>query len=55
LAQQEEVDWILELKAFLVRSRLPEDESEAKRIVRHTSGYCIKELQTIPLTWPFAV
>jgi hypothetical protein len=37
------VDWILELKAFLVSSRLPEDESEAKRIVRQASGYSVKD------------
>jgi transposase InsO family protein len=37
------VDWILELKAFLVSSRLPEDESEAERIVRQASGYCVKD------------
>jgi hypothetical protein len=34
LARQEGVDRILELKAFLVSSRLPEDESEAERIIR---------------------
>jgi ribonuclease HI len=34
LARQEGVDWILELKAFLISSKLPEDESEAERIVR---------------------
>jgi hypothetical protein len=33
LARQEGVDWILELKAFLISSKLPEDESEAERIV----------------------
>jgi hypothetical protein len=33
LARQEGVDWILELKAFLVSSRLPEDESKAERII----------------------
>jgi ribonuclease HI len=33
LARQEGVDWILELK----------DESEAKRIVRQASGYCVKD------------
>jgi hypothetical protein len=33
LARQEGVDWILELKAFLVSSRLPKDESEAERIM----------------------
>jgi hypothetical protein len=33
LARQEGVDWILELKAFLVSSMLPEDESEAERII----------------------
>jgi hypothetical protein len=33
LARQEGVDWILELKAFLVSSKLPEDESEAERII----------------------
>jgi ribonuclease HI len=43
LARQEGVDWILELKAFLVSSRLPEDELEAERIVRQASGYCIKD------------
>jgi hypothetical protein len=33
LARQERVDWILELKAFLVSGKLPEEESEAERIV----------------------
>jgi hypothetical protein len=37
------VDWILELKAYLTSSRLPEDEEEAERIVREASGYCIKD------------
>jgi hypothetical protein len=37
------VDWILKLKAFLTSSRLPEDESEAKRIVRQASGYYVKD------------
>jgi ribonuclease HI len=43
LAWQEGVDWILELRAFLVSSRLPEDESEAERIVRQASGYYVKD------------
>jgi hypothetical protein len=43
LARQEGVDWILELKAFLISSKLPEDESEAEIIVRQASGYCIKD------------
>jgi hypothetical protein len=43
LARQEGVDWILELKAFLVSSKLPKDESEAERIVRQASGYCVKD------------
>jgi O6-methylguanine-DNA--protein-cysteine methyltransferase len=43
LARQDGVDWILELKAFLTSSRLPEDEEEAKRIVRQASGYCAKD------------
>jgi hypothetical protein len=43
LARQEGVDWILELKAFLISSKLPEDELEAKRIVRQASGYCVKD------------
>jgi hypothetical protein len=43
LAPQEGVDWILELKAFLTSSRLPEDEEEAERIVCQASGYCIKD------------
>jgi transposase InsO family protein len=37
------VDWIHKLKDFLVSSRLPEDESEAERIVRQASGYCVKD------------
>jgi hypothetical protein len=36
------VDWILELKAFLISSKLPEDESEAERIVRQSLRYCVK-------------
>jgi hypothetical protein len=43
LARQEGLDWILKLKAFLISSKLPEDESEAKRIVHQASGYCIKD------------
>jgi ribonuclease HI len=43
LARQEGVDWILELKAFLISSKLPEDESEAERIVCQASGYCINK------------
>jgi hypothetical protein len=34
LARQEGVDWILELKEFLCSSKLPEEESEAERIMR---------------------
>jgi hypothetical protein len=37
LARQEGVDWILELKAFLVSGKLPEEESEAERIVRFSA------------------
>jgi hypothetical protein len=37
------VDWTLELKAFIVSSKLPEEESEAERIVRQASGYCFKD------------
>jgi hypothetical protein len=43
LARQEGVDWILKLKAFLVSSRLPEDKSEAERIVHQASRYSIKD------------
>jgi ribonuclease HI len=43
LARQERVDWILELKAFLVSSKLPKDESEAERLVRQALGYYIKD------------
>jgi hypothetical protein len=43
LARQEGVDWILELKAFLIGSKLPEDKSEAERIVRQASGYYVKD------------
>jgi hypothetical protein len=37
------VDWILELKAFLVSGKLPKEESEAEIIVRQASEYCIKD------------
>jgi transposase InsO family protein len=43
LAKQEGLDWILELKAFLVNDKLPEEESEPKRITRQAIGYCIKD------------
>jgi transposase InsO family protein len=43
LARQEGVDWILELKAFLVSGKLPKEESEAERIVHQASRYCIKD------------
>jgi hypothetical protein len=43
LARQEGVDWILELKAFLISSKLLEDESEAERIIRQALGYCVKD------------
>jgi hypothetical protein len=43
MARQDGVDWILELKAFLVSGKLPEEESEAKRIVHQASRYCIKD------------
>jgi hypothetical protein len=43
LARQEGVDWILELKAFLISSKLPKDESEAKRIICQALGYCVKD------------
>jgi hypothetical protein len=43
LARLEGVDWILELKAFLISGKLPEEESEAERIVCQATGYCIKD------------
>jgi hypothetical protein len=43
MARQDGVDWILELKAFLVSGKLPKEESEAKRIVHQASRYCIKD------------
>jgi hypothetical protein len=43
LTRQEGADWILELKAFLVSGKLPEEESEAERIMRQDAGYCIKD------------
>jgi hypothetical protein len=43
LARQEGVDWILNLKAFLVSGKLSEEELEAKRIVHQSTGYCIKD------------
>jgi ribonuclease HI len=43
LARQEGVDWILELKAFLISSRLPENGLEAERILCQASGYCVKD------------
>jgi hypothetical protein len=43
LARQEGVEWILELKAFLISGKLPEEELEAERIVCQAFGYCIKD------------
>jgi hypothetical protein len=43
LARQEGVDWILELKAFLISSKLPEEELEAKRITRQATRNYIKD------------
>jgi hypothetical protein len=43
LARLEGVDWILELKAFLVSGKLPKEESEVERIKRQATGYCIKD------------
>jgi hypothetical protein len=43
LARQEGVDWILELKAFRISGKLPEEESEAERIVLQATGYYIKD------------
>jgi hypothetical protein len=43
LAKQEGVDWILDLKAFLVSGKLLEEESETKRIMCQAIGYCIKD------------
>jgi hypothetical protein len=43
LARRKGVDWILELKVFLINGKLPEEESEAERIVRQATGYCIKD------------
>jgi hypothetical protein len=37
------VDWILELKAFLVSRKLPEEESESIRIMGQAIGYYIKD------------
>jgi hypothetical protein len=43
LARQEVVEWILKPKAFLISGKLPEEESEAKRIVRQATRYYIKD------------
>jgi hypothetical protein len=43
LTRQEGADWILELKAFLISGKLPEEESEAERIMCQDTGYCIKD------------
>jgi hypothetical protein len=43
LERQKGVDWILELKTFLISIKLPEEESEAERIIRQATGYCIKD------------
>jgi hypothetical protein len=42
LAKHEGVVWILELKAYLVSDKLPEEESKAERISHQATGYCIK-------------
>jgi hypothetical protein len=43
LARQEGVDWILDLKTFLVSIKLPEEELEVERIIHQATGYCIKD------------
>jgi hypothetical protein len=43
LARQEGVNWILNLKAFLVSDKFPEKESQAKMITHQATGYCIKD------------
>jgi hypothetical protein len=40
------VDWILELKAFLISGKLPEEESEAERIVHWATGSYIKDVDS---------
>jgi hypothetical protein len=42
LARHEGVVWILELKAYLVSGKMPEEESKAERIAHQATGYCIK-------------
>jgi hypothetical protein len=42
------VDWIFELKAFLISGKLPENELEAERITREAMGYCIKDSDLYP-------
>ena len=41
LTQQDGVDWIKEIKDFLVSGTLPEDDAEAERIARRAKSYCI--------------
>jgi ribonuclease HI len=43
LARKEGVDWIFELKAFLISGKLPEEESEAERITHQAMRYSIKD------------
>jgi hypothetical protein len=50
--RQEGVDWILELKAFLISGKLPEKESEAERILRQATGYyCRRGETTYAMGW----
>ncbi|KAM0880327.1 hypothetical protein ACQ4PT_033644 [Festuca glaucescens] len=43
LTCQDEVDWITELKSYLVDGKLPEGNEEAEHVARQASGYCIKD------------
>ncbi|KAM0917405.1 hypothetical protein ACQ4PT_009539 [Festuca glaucescens] len=43
LTRQDEVDWITELKSYLMDGKLPEGNEEAERVARQASGYCIKD------------
>ncbi|KAM0915484.1 hypothetical protein ACQ4PT_010819 [Festuca glaucescens] len=43
LTCQDEVDWVTELKSYLMDGKLPEGNEEAERVARQASGYCIKD------------
>jgi hypothetical protein len=43
LARQEGVDWIHELKEYLISGKLPKEDPKAERITCQATGYYVKD------------